>query len=134
MSQLEEFQVFRVLAEDEPISDGYKQIPYHIVFDVKLYLRCKTRLVVDGNWTDVIREDIYLGVVGMDTVRLGFTLGDLNDLKCCTGDVSNAFLNGYTKEKIYIVARPEFGPELENRIHIVIKAMYGLRASATIFH
>ena len=37
-------------------------------------------MVTDGNWTDVIREDIYSGVVGMETVRLGFTLGDLNDL------------------------------------------------------
>ena len=34
-------------------------IPYHIVFDVKFDLRCKARLVTDGNWTDVIREDIY---------------------------------------------------------------------------
>ena len=42
----------------------------------------------------MIREDIYSGVIGMDTVRLGFTLGDLNDLKCCAGDVGNVFLNG----------------------------------------
>ena len=38
LSQLEEFQVFRVLAEGEPIPDGYKKILYHIVFDVKFDL------------------------------------------------------------------------------------------------
>ena len=91
---MEEFQVFRVLEEDEAIPEGYKQIPYHIVFDVKFDLSCKARLVADGNWTDIVREDIYSGVVVMDTVTLGFTLGDLNDLKCCAGDVGNAFLNG----------------------------------------
>ena len=69
LSQLEEFQVFRVLEEDEAIPEGYKQIPYHIVFDVKFDLRCKARLVADGNWTDMIREDIYSGVVGMDTYQ-----------------------------------------------------------------
>ena len=41
LEQLEEFQVFRLLAEGETIPDGYKQIPYHIVFDVKFDLRYK---------------------------------------------------------------------------------------------
>ena len=70
----------------------------------------------------------------MDSVRLGFTLGDLNNLKCIAGDVENAYLNGYTKEKIYIVAGPEFGPELEGQILIVVKALCGLRISAARFH
>ena len=49
LAQLEEFQVFRLLAEGETIPDGYKQIPYHIVFDVKFDLRYQARLVADGN-------------------------------------------------------------------------------------
>ena len=134
LSQLEEFQVFRLLAEGEPIPPGYKQIPYHIVFDVKFDLRYKARLVADGNWTDLVKEDIYSGVVGMETVRMGFTLGDLNGLKCVAGDVGNAFLNGYTKEKIYIVAGPEFGPALAGRILIIVRSLYGLRTSAARFH
>ena len=83
---------------------------------------------------DVVCDDIYLGVVGMDTVRMEFTLGDLNGLKCCAGDVENAYLNSYTKEKIYIVAGPEFGPALAGRILIIVKALYGLRTSAAGFH
>ncbi len=134
LSQLDEFKVFRALAKGEKIPDGYKQIPYHIVFDVKFDLRAKARLVADGNWTEIGKEDIYSGVVGMETVRLGFTLGDLNGLKCCAGDVGNAFLNGYTREKIYIVAGPEFGPELEGRVLIVVRSLYGLRTSAARFH
>ena len=56
----------------------------------------------------------------METVRMGFTLGELNGLKCRAGDVGNAFLNGYTKKKIFIIAGPEFGPELEGKILIVV--------------
>ena len=51
----------------------------------------------------------------MNTVRLGFILGDLDDLKCRAGDVVNAFLNGYTKEKICIVAGLDFDPDLAGR-------------------
>ena len=70
----------------------------------------------------------------MDTVRLGFILGDLNDLKCCAGDVGNAFLNGYTHEKYFIIAGPEFGPKLEGKRLIIYKAIYGLKSSAARFH
>ena len=87
LGQLEEFRVFRLLAEGETLPEGYKQIPYHIVFDVKFDLRYKTRLVADGNWTELVKKDIYSGVVGMDSVRLRLTLGDLNQLKCVAGDV-----------------------------------------------
>ena len=55
-------------------------------------------------------------------------------MKCVAGDVGNAYLNGYTKEKIYIIACPEFGPELEGRVLIVVQALYGLRTSAARFH
>ena len=70
----------------------------------------------------------------MGMVRLGFTLGDLNDLKCCAGDVGNALLNGYTKEKIYIIAGSEFGPELASRVLIIVRSLYGLRTNAARFH
>jgi hypothetical protein len=47
-----------------------------MVFDVKYDLRHKTRLVAGGNWTVNDKEDIYSGVVHMDTVRIGFFLGE----------------------------------------------------------
>jgi hypothetical protein len=51
-----------------------------MVFDVKYDLRYKSRLVAGGNWTVYDKENIYLGVVRMDTVRIGFFLGDLYGL------------------------------------------------------
>ena len=61
------------------------------------------------------KEDIYSGVVAMNLIRLGFTLGELNQLTCCAGDVGNAFLYGKTKEKVYIIAGKEFGTDLEGK-------------------
>ena len=68
LEQLDEFKVFRLLSEGEEIPKGYKQIPYHIVFDVKFDLRYKARLVAGGNWTDLVKEDNYSGVVGIESV------------------------------------------------------------------
>ena len=39
----------------------------------------------------------------------------MNGLSVCTGDVGNAFLYGIIKEKYYIIAGPEFGPEVQGK-------------------
>jgi hypothetical protein len=70
--QINEYETFRVLEDHEYLPITYKKIPYHMVFDVKFDLRQKARLVAGGNWTDPPKEDIYSGVVSLDTIRLGF--------------------------------------------------------------
>ena len=105
-----------------------------MVFDVKYDLRHKARLVAGGNWTVNEKEDIYSGVVRMDTVRIGFFLGELYGLSCCACDIGNAFLYGKTKEKVYITAGPEFGANLCGKNLIINKSLYGLKTSAAIFH
>jgi hypothetical protein len=71
-----------------------------MVFDVKYDLRQKERLVLGRNWTVNDKEDIYSGVVRMDTVRIGyFFLGELYGLSCCACDIVNDFLYGKTKDK-----------------------------------
>jgi hypothetical protein len=67
-----------------------------MVFDVKYDLRHKARLVAGGNWIVNDKEDIYSGVVRMDTVRIGVFLGELYGLLCCACDIVNAFLYGKT--------------------------------------
>ena len=132
LAQLNEFCTFKALAPGEKAPKGYQRIPYHIVFDVKFDLRHKARLVAGGNVTQLAREDIYSGVVGLETVRLGMFLAELNGLSCCAADIGNAYLNGTTKEKVYIVAGSEFG-ELQGRVLIIVRALYGLRTSAAVF-
>lgn len=49
------------------------------------------------------------------------------------GDIGNAYLEAYTKEKVYIVAGPDFG-ELEGHTLVINKALYGLRTSGARLH
>jgi hypothetical protein len=75
--KISDYQTFIVLDSGEDIPTGYQKIPYHMVVDVKYDLRHKARLVAGGNWTLNDKKDIYSGVVRMDTVRIGFFLGEL---------------------------------------------------------
>jgi hypothetical protein len=80
LKQLTDYQTFIVLNSGEDIPTGYQKITYKMVFDVKYDLRRKVILVAGGNWTVNVKEDIYSGVVRMDTVRIGFFLGELYGL------------------------------------------------------
>jgi len=104
-----------------------------MIFDIKFDLRKKARLVAGGHTTEPPKEDIYSGVVGMETVQTGFVLASLNELEVCPGDIGNAFLYGKTREKVYITAGPEFG-KLCGRLMIIDKGLYGLRSSWAHFH
>ena len=57
----------------------------------------------------------------------------MNNLTVCVANVGTAFLYGYTKEKVYIMAGPEF-EGLEGKPLIVRRGCYGLRSSAARFH
>jgi hypothetical protein len=53
-------------------------------------------------------------------------MGELYELSCCPCDIGNAFLYGKTKKKVYIVAGPEVGSNLDGKILIIDKSLYGL--------
>ena len=135
LKQIKEYEVFKVLKEGEPLPPGFKRIPYHLVFDVKFDGRLKSRLVAGGHRSpDVPKEEVFSPVVSMEAVRLGFLMAKMNGLKVCAGDVGNAFLHGITREKLYIVAGEEFGPELAGKRLIIDKSLYGLKSSAARYH
>jgi Reverse transcriptase (RNA-dependent DNA polymerase) len=125
LKQLTDYQTFIILNSGDNIPKGYQKIPYHIVFDVKYDLRHKARLVAGVNWTVNDKEDINPGVVHMDTVRIGFFLGELYALSCCVCDIGNAFLYGKTKENVYITAGPEFGATFWGKNLNINKSLYG---------
>ena len=132
LQQINDYKTFRSLAKGEDLST-FTKIPYHIVFDVKFDLRRKARLVAGGNHTTPPKEDIYSGVVGMDTIRLGFQIAAMNDLMVCAADIGNAFLYGKTRERVYVKAGKEFG-DLAGTPMIIDRGLYGLRSSAARFH
>ena len=135
LKQINDYQTFKVVPDGELIPKGYKRIPYHIVFDVKFDGRRKARLVAGGHRSpDVPVEDAFSGVVSMEAVRIGFILARMNGLQVCAGDVGNAFLYGKTREKLFVIAGPEFGPDIEEKRLIIDRSLYGLKTSAARFH
>jgi len=70
------------------------------------------------------KEDIFSRVVGMETIHVGFLLAAMNGLDICAVDIGNT-LYRHTKEKVYIIARKEFGA-LSSEPLIIDKGLYGL--------
>ena len=105
-----------------------------LIFDCKFDGRRKCRLVLGGHKTpDVPPEETYSGVIAMETVRTAFVLGAINNLDVCAADISTAFLHGKTRERVYIIAGPEFGEDAGKRL-IVDRSCYGLKSSPARFH
>jgi hypothetical protein len=113
LGQINEYETFCALEEGEFLPDSYQKIPYHMVFKVKFDLQRKARLVAGGIWTDHPKEDIYSGVVLLDTICFGYALAAMNNLTVCAADVSEVFLYGSTKEHCFVIAGPESGPDVE---------------------
>ena len=65
--------------------------------------RYKARLVAGGHMTDPDKEDAYSRVVSLMTLRLALLIGELNKLDIMVGDIGNAYLESYTREKLVLV-------------------------------
>jgi hypothetical protein len=112
---------------------GYKKIRVHTVYDVKHDGRHKARMVAGGHLTPIPIESVYSGVVSLRSLRIVVFLAELNGLKLWGADIGNAYLEANTKEKVFIVAGPEFA-ELEGHVLVINKALYGLRSSGLRWH
>ena len=78
---LHDFNAFKILNDDRAILQGYKQVPYHFTFVIKVDLRQKSRLVIDGNGLpEQPKEDCFASVVSAEAVRLGFILANIHGL------------------------------------------------------
>ena len=87
----------------------------------------KARLVAAGNLTPDPIDSIYSGVVSTRSLRLSI-VAKLNNMEVWGVDIGNAYLEAITKEKINIVAGPEF-KELQGHILVIHKALYGSKSS-----
>jgi Reverse transcriptase (RNA-dependent DNA polymerase) len=132
--QLKDYATFTTVEHDRPLDKAYQKIPYQIIFDVKFDLRKKSRLVAGGHMTETPKDDIYSGVVEFMFVRLCFMIVAMNGLQICAADVGDAFLNGATKDPVYIIAGNVFDPELAGKRLIITGILYGLKSSAARFH
>ena len=122
---------FRLLEEGEKPPAGSKEIPYHIIFDVKLDLTRKARLVAGGHKNKKVPTfTTFSTVASRDSVRLIFLIAALNDLELLSADIGNAYLNAKCRERVHVRCGAElFGQEHSGKMAVICRALYGLKTS-----
>lgn len=119
---------FKFLGQDVQPPPGFKKITCHMVFDVKFDLTRKARYVAGGHLTEAPSALTYASVVSRESVRILFTVAALNGLEVRMCDIGNAYLNAETREKVYIIAGPEWGDQQGETV-LIVRALYGLKTS-----
>ena len=110
------------------IPSGHEKIRAHLVHAVKHDGSHKAKLVADDHPTDVPMESVSSGVASLKGFCLVVFLANLNGVETWVTDIGNACLEARTKEKLVIVAGPEFG-ELQGHLLCIHKALNGLQTS-----
>jgi len=85
-------------------------------------------LVAGGHLAESPFDSACSSVVSLRGARLLAFIGDLNDLKIWSTDIVNAYLETCTKEKVHVIAGPEFG-DREGHVLVISKALHGLHSS-----
>ena len=96
-------------------------------------MRHKARLVTGGHLTDLTPDGTYSSVVSLQIMRIAIAASELSNLEIMVGEVSSAYLEAYTQEKVCFLASPEFGP-LEGHLIVIVHALYELRTSGGRWH
>jgi hypothetical protein len=97
------------LPEGDRAPVGYKQIPCHIIFDVKMDFTCKVHFVAGGHKVDPPSSLTYSSVMSCDSVHIAFLLAALNDLDIQAAGIGNTYINADVREPVYFTAGDEFG-------------------------
>ena len=106
MKQLVEYKAFHLVGKGAAVPVGHKNIRVHLVFAIKHDGWHKSRLVADGQLTDVPHKSVYSGVVSLRGIRLLIFLAELNGMEIWATDIGNAYLEAYTTERVCIMAGP----------------------------
>ena len=85
---------------------GFQEIGCHIIFDVKMTLTRKARLVAGGHTTVAPSSITYLSGVSCDSIRIAFLIAGLNELKVSACDIGNAYLNAKCRDRIWSISGP----------------------------
>ena len=131
---LDDYSTFRDHGHKDKskVPDGFQLIRCHMIYAVKHDLRHKCRFVAGGHMTAPMKDTTYSSVVTLRGLRLALFLAELNNMKVYDADVSQAYLEAFTSEKVCFIVGPEFG-ELNGHILIIVKALYRLRTSGARF-
>ena len=106
----DEFKCFKIYPKGHKLPKDYIFIKLLWAFDVKHDGRKRARLVAGGHMTPKLdKEDTTSTMITNESIRLLFLIATIQNLKILAADVSHAYINAYSKEKVYTIAGPEFG-------------------------
>ena len=83
--------------------------------------------------TDASFYDTYSATIRTENIRLLFYLLVHNYKSIMSGDIGNAYVNAFTKEKIWSNSGLIFPDHIGKKV-IIRKALYGLKSSAHAFY
>ena len=132
---MEGFKPGDILSQKHPMP-GYKEIGYHIAFDIKMdgKFTWKPRLVANGNETKYVPKcDTYNSVVSRDSLHIALLYTALKNLDILSCDMSNAYLESPCGDKLWTVAGNEYG-SLAGTPMQIIWALYGLKYVGNSWH
>lgn len=133
LAQIDEYETFEDKGKGYRPSHDYKKITVHLVYAVKHDGRHKARLVAGGHLTETPIDSVYSSVVSLRGIRMLTFISELNEMDVWATDIGNAYLESFTKEKVYIIAGSEFGDRAGHTL-VIRKALYGLKSSGLRWH
>ena len=133
MDVMDDYKVFKDHGTRHNAPKGCKRIKVRMIHDVKHDGRHKARLVAGGHLTNIPIESVYSGIMSFCRVRIVIFLAELNGLLIWATDITSAYLEAFTLEKVCIKAGPKFG-KLKGHCLTIEKALYGLRTSGARWH
>ena len=120
-----------VLIEDNRPPLGYTKSSGHLVLDVKMNFTFKARWVKDGHLSPDPIDSNFAGVVSRESIRIIFTYAALNGLDLCAADIKSAYLQAPTSEKHYIICGEGLTLEIQGKIGIIKRALYGGKSAVS---
>ena len=96
-------KVLRKIPSSLPKSsaEGFQFALLRMIFDVKVDLRRKARLVIGGHVFGSSGHKFYASITKSVSDRILMTVAAANNLDVITGDIVNSYLNANTQGKIY---------------------------------
>lgn len=117
----------KVLETGEVVPVGSQYVDLMIIFDVKMDLTRKCRIVARGDQVETPSNLTYASVVSRDSIRIALLISALNGLTLLSADVAGAYLNAPCRERVHTTLGPEFG-QYEGATAVIVKSLYGLNS------
>ena len=118
---------------EQNVEPGRTFLECYMIFEVKIDFRRKARYVANGAKTPNLTTSKYAGVVSRESVRIDFTLSELNGLNIMFADIQNAYLQAPISEKYWTICGPEFGPDLVGCKAHIVRTLYGTKCAGKYF-